>query len=57
MLNGGRGVIGVVGVGGSEALGVAGAAAPLPRFRLARPPSLAFFAFGGGLFAGVGVGG
>lgn len=51
--------MGVVGVGGSEALGVAGAAAPLlPLLRLARPPpSLFLLGLGAGLFPGVGVGG
>ena len=48
--------MGVVGVGGSEALGVAGAAAFLPLLRFARPPSLAALGFGGGLLPGVGVG-
>lgn len=48
-------VIGVVGVGGSDALGVAGAAAPFPLLRFGR--SFTAFVFGTGLFAGVGVGG
>jgi hypothetical protein len=49
--------MGVVGVGGSEALGVAGAAAFLLfLLRFARPPSLAAFVFGGALLPVVGVG-
>lgn len=48
-------MIGVVGAGGSVALGVAGAAAFFPRFRFGR--SFVAFAFAFGLFADVGVGG
>lgn len=48
-------MIGVVGVGGSDALGVAGAAAPLPLLRFGR--SFVAFAFVTVLFGGVGVGG
>ena len=40
-------MIGVVGVGGSDALGVAGAAAPFPLLRFGR--SFTAFVFGTGL--------
>ena len=47
--------MGVVGVGGSEAFGVAGAAAPFPLLRFGL--SFVGLALGAALFAGVGVGG
>jgi hypothetical protein len=48
--------MGVVGVGVSAALGVAGAGAFLPLLRLARG-SFVVLVLGAGLFPGVGVGG
>jgi hypothetical protein len=48
-------VIGVVGVGGSEAFGVAGAAAFFPLLRFGR--SFVGLLFGAALLGGVGVGG